>query len=154
MAPVAALYLCHIMFINLVQLTNPFFIPAFFSASVHFLPIQTNIPLLPQSRIKQSYNDINWLINESGYFFVGIGLLSTRNQSIRTSKPHTFETTLQSGFFFLNRWVWWIRVDVWNQICFWSQLRQKLGSSLKWKLKLADNALLFWQVEKCSLKAL
>ena len=69
MAPVAALYLCHIMFINLVQLTNPFFIPAFFSASVHFLPIQTNIPLLPQSRIKQSYNDINWLINESGYFF-------------------------------------------------------------------------------------
>lgn len=99
MAPVTALYLCHIMFINLVQLTNPFFIPAFFSASVHFLPIQTNIPLLPQSRIKQSYNDINWLINESGYFFVGIGLLSTRNQSIRTSKPHTFETTLQSGFF-------------------------------------------------------
>ena len=99
MAPVAALYLCHIMFINLVQLTNPFFIPVFFSASVHFLPIQTNIPLLPQSRIKQSYNDINWLINESGYFFVGIGLLSTRNQSIRTSKPHTFETTLQSVFF-------------------------------------------------------
>ena len=67
MAPVAALYLCHIMFINLVQLTNPFFIPAFFSASVHFLPIQTNIPVLPQSRIKQSYNDINRLINESGH---------------------------------------------------------------------------------------
>ena len=68
MAPVAALYLCHIMFITLVQLTNPFFIPAFFSASVHFLPIQTNIPVLPQSRIKQSYNDINRLIKECGYF--------------------------------------------------------------------------------------
>ena len=59
MAPVTAPYLCHIIFINLVQLTNPFFIPAFFSASVHFLPIQTNIPVLPQSRIKQSYNNIN-----------------------------------------------------------------------------------------------
>ena len=35
--------------------TIPFFIPAFFSASVHFLPTHTNIPLLPQSRIKQSY---------------------------------------------------------------------------------------------------
>ena len=68
MAPVAALYPCHIMFINLVKLTNPFFIPAFFSASVHFLPIQTNIPVLPQSRIKQSYNDINRLINECGHF--------------------------------------------------------------------------------------
>ena len=37
------------------MLTIPFFIPAFFSSSVHFFPTQTKIPLLPQSRIKQSW---------------------------------------------------------------------------------------------------
>ena len=41
---------------------------------------------------------------------------------------------------------------------FLSQLRHKPGSRLKWKLcqfKMADNnVLLFWQVEKCWLKAL
>lgn len=140
MAPVAALYLCHIMFINLVQLTNPFFIPAFFSASVHFLPIQTNIPLLPQSRIKQSYNDINWLINESGYFFVGIGLLSTRNQSIRTSKPHTFETTLQSGFFFwtdgFGEFVWTSETRYVFEVNYVKNSGPVLSENSKWRTML------------------